>query len=84
MFKRLATASLARRYDEDVQSTLDGWRNGLNHMIPSLRSAGLDLGLMPATKALMDQAAAQGYGQQDLASVFEALVSANAKTIRKE
>lgn len=84
MFERLAKASLARRYDEDVQSTLDGWRNGLDHMIPSLRSAGLEVGLMPATKALMDLAAAHGFGRLDLASVFEALVRRHADPGLKE
>ena len=74
MLERLARASLARRYDQDVQATLNIWNEGLAGLIHNVSAHGLDPGLLNAVKALLDRAAAQGFGEQDLAAVFETLI----------
>jgi len=75
MAERLARAMLARRYDEDVQSTLDIWREAFDNVIHSAAGHGLDPAFLAAGRALMDQAAERGFGRQDLAAVFEALTA---------
>lgn len=74
MAERLAHAFLARRYDEDVQSSLDIWREAFDNVRHSAAAHGLDPAFLSAGKALMDQAAALGFGRQDLGTVFEALI----------
>jgi 3-hydroxyisobutyrate dehydrogenase-like beta-hydroxyacid dehydrogenase len=74
MVERLTKASLARRYGEDVQSTLNIWRGALDNVIDCAQSHSLDPGFLTATRALMDRAVADGFGEQDLAAVFEALI----------
>lgn len=75
MLEQLTRATLTRRYDEGVQATLNIWRDALANVIHSVTSYRLDPGLLSAAKALLDRAAAQGFGEQDLAAVFEALTS---------
>ena len=70
-------ATLARRYDEDVQATLNIWSEGLARLIHNVGSDRLDPGLLPAMMTLLDRAAAQGFGEQDLAAVFEVLIGAD-------
>ena len=62
MLERLTRACLARRYDEDMQATLNIWNMsaGTDRDIAPYR---LDPGLLPATKALLERAAAQGLGE---------------------
>ncbi len=74
MMERLAKASMARRYDEDVQSTLNIWRGAFDNVIDCANSHRLDPAFLTSAKALMDRAAAQGFGEQDLAAVFETLI----------
>jgi len=74
MIERLAKASIARRYDEDVQSTLNIWRGAFDNVIDCANSHRLDPAFLTAAKALMDQAVDAGFGEQDLAAVFEALL----------
>jgi 3-hydroxyisobutyrate dehydrogenase-like beta-hydroxyacid dehydrogenase len=78
MAERLARAFLARRYDEDVQSTLNIWREAFDNVEHSAAAHGLDPAFLAAGRALMDRAAAQGFGQHDLAAVFEALIDRKA------
>jgi 3-hydroxyisobutyrate dehydrogenase-like beta-hydroxyacid dehydrogenase len=74
MMERLTKASMARRYDEDVQSTLNIWRGAFDNVIDCASSHRLDPAFLTAAKALMDQAAAEGFGEKDLAAVFETLI----------
>jgi 3-hydroxyisobutyrate dehydrogenase-like beta-hydroxyacid dehydrogenase len=75
MLERLTRASLTRRYNEDVQATLDVWNHALANIIHNLGSAHLHAGLLPAVKELLDGAAQRGFGEQDLGSVFEVLIA---------
>src|SRR5262249_35670614 len=52
MIERLAKASFARRYDEDVQATLNVWNESLAEQIHDVSSERLDPGLLLAAKAL--------------------------------
>jgi 3-hydroxyisobutyrate dehydrogenase-like beta-hydroxyacid dehydrogenase len=74
MMERLTKATMARRYDEDVQSTLNIWRGAFDNVIDCANSHRLDPAFLTAAKALMDQAAAEGFGEKDLAAVFETLI----------
>jgi len=74
MIERLTKASKARRYDEDVQSTLNIWRGAFDNVIDCADTHGLDPGFLTAAKALMDRAEAEGFGAKDLAAVFESLI----------
>jgi len=70
-------ATLARRYDEDVQATLNIWNETLDDTIHDTSSYRLNPGLLSATRAVLDRAAAQGFGEQDIAAVFEVLIGAD-------
>jgi 3-hydroxyisobutyrate dehydrogenase-like beta-hydroxyacid dehydrogenase len=74
MLERLTRACLARRYDEDLQATLNIW-NVSASTGRDFASYRLDPGLLSAVKAVLDRAAAQGFGEQDLAAVFEMLIT---------
>jgi 3-hydroxyisobutyrate dehydrogenase-like beta-hydroxyacid dehydrogenase len=74
MLERLAKASEARRYDQDVQATLDIWNGALAGVIDTVRSYRLDPGLLSAMKELLDRTTARGFGEQDLAAVLETLM----------
>ena len=73
MVERLVKAIETRRYDRDVQSTLTIWRDAFDNVTDCAESHGLDPGFLNAAKALMDRAVAEGFGEQDLAAVFETL-----------
>jgi hypothetical protein len=76
MLEHLTRACLSRRYDdnEDMQSTLNTWNLavGTGREFAPYR---LDPGLLPASKSLMDRAVTEGFGEQDLAAVFETLIT---------
>ena len=74
MIERLAKASIAQRYDRDVQSSLNIWRGAFDNVIDCANSHCLDPAFLTAAKALMDQAVDAGFGEQDLAAVFETLL----------
>jgi 3-hydroxyisobutyrate dehydrogenase-like beta-hydroxyacid dehydrogenase len=76
MLERLTRACLGRRYDEDLQATLNIWNVSASFVrdFPSYR---LDPGLLPAVKTLLERAASQGFGEQDLAAMFEMLITEN-------
>jgi 3-hydroxyisobutyrate dehydrogenase-like beta-hydroxyacid dehydrogenase len=76
MLERLTRACSARRYDEDLQATLNIW-NVAASFVGDFASYRLDPGLMPAAKALLDRAESQGFGEQDLAAMFEMLITEN-------
>jgi hypothetical protein len=75
MFTQLAKAASARRYHDNVQAALDTWKDGLGIVIGNVELAGVEPGLLHAVKAELDRASAQGFGQQDLAAVFETLIT---------
>ncbi len=68
-------AAAIRRYDEDVQATLDIWNDGLRQMIVDVEASAIDPAMLRPLKALLDQTAANGYGQKDIAAVFETLLA---------
>ena len=68
-------AAAIRRYDEDVQATLDVWNDGLRQMIVDVEASAIDSAMLRPLKALLDQTAANGYGQKDIAAVFETLLA---------
>ena len=74
MIERLAKASIARRYDRDVQSSLNIWRGAFDNVIDCANSHRLDPAFPIAAKALMDRAVDEGFGEKDLAAVFETLL----------
>ena len=75
MLEHLTRACLARRYDENLQATLNIWNAASS--VRDFASHRLDPGLLSAVKAVLDRAAAQGFGEQDLAAVFEMLITEN-------
>jgi 3-hydroxyisobutyrate dehydrogenase-like beta-hydroxyacid dehydrogenase len=76
MLERLTRACRARRYDEDLQATLNIW-NVSPSFVRDFASYRLDPGLLAAVKALLDRAVSQGFGEQDLAAMFEMLITEN-------
>jgi 3-hydroxyisobutyrate dehydrogenase-like beta-hydroxyacid dehydrogenase len=74
MFRQLAQAAASRRHDDNVQAALDTWKDGLDIVINNVESASVDAGLLDAVRSELDRASAQGYGQKDLAAVFETLL----------
>jgi len=74
MIEGLAQASTARSYGGEIQATLDAWNDGLSQLVDSTKARARHAGLLPVVKELLDQTAARGYGQQDLAAVFEMLI----------
>jgi hypothetical protein len=76
MLQRLTRECRARRYDEDLQATLNIW-NVSASFVRDFASYRLDPGLLAAVKALLDRAVSQGFGEQDLAAIFEMLITQN-------
>jgi hypothetical protein len=75
MLERRGSACVRRKYDDDVQATLNVWNDGLSSMIEGMRAHGFDASAPQAMKNVLDLAAARGFGEMDLASVFEVLIS---------
>ena len=74
-----AQAATKRRYDEDVQSTLGIWNEGLSQIITDVEAFDIDTDTLHPFKLLLDRTAAMGYANQDLAAVFETLVGRERK-----
>ncbi len=64
-----------RRYDQDLQATLDVWNDALRRTIADIDAMGIDTATLRPFKALLDRTAAAGHGEQDIASVFETLIA---------
>ena len=64
-----------RRYDEDLQATLDVWNDALRQVIADVEASDIDPATLQPLKALLDQTAANGYGQSDIAAVVETLLA---------
>ncbi len=71
----VARAAAKRRYDEDLQATLDVWNDALRQTIADIEETGIDTATLQPFKALLDRTAAGGYGQKDIAAVFETLIA---------
>ena len=67
-------AAAARRYDKDFQATLDVWNDALRQTIADIQAIDMETATLEPFKALLDRAAASGYGEQDIAAVFETLI----------
>ncbi len=70
-----ARAAAKRRYDEDLQATLDVWNDALRQTITNIEETDIDTATLQPFKALLDRTAASGYGQNDIAAVFETLIA---------
>ena len=70
-------AAAKRRYDEDVKATIDVWNEGFRDRMADLEASEIDTAILQPFKALLDQTAAAGYGQKDIAAVFETLIAKN-------
>ena len=68
-------AADARRYDEDLQATLDVWNDALRQTIVDIEAGGIDTATLRPFKALLDRTAEAGYGEKDIAAVFETLIA---------
>ena len=79
MLERRASACVGRKHDDDVQATLNVW-NDLSSMIEGMRAHEFDASAPQAMKNVLDLVAARGFGEMDLASVFEVLISGERKT----
>jgi 3-hydroxyisobutyrate dehydrogenase-like beta-hydroxyacid dehydrogenase len=71
----VARAAGNRRYDEDLQATLDVWNDALGQTIAEIEAADIDTATLQPFKALLDRTVAGGYGQKDIAAVFETLIA---------
>lgn len=71
----VARAAGKRRYDEDLQATLDVWNDALRQTIANTEEADIDTATLQPFKVLLDRTAADGYGQKDIAAVFESLIA---------
>ena len=67
-------AADARRYDEDLQATLDVWNDALRQTIADIEAIDIDTATLRPFKALLDRTAEAGHGQEDIAAVFETLI----------
>jgi 3-hydroxyisobutyrate dehydrogenase-like beta-hydroxyacid dehydrogenase len=79
MIERLASASAIRKYDGDVQASLNVWNGSLSTMVADMRTYGFDADVLHAVKCSLDRAVEQGFGEMDLASVFEVLIADKRK-----
>lgn len=70
-----ARAAATRRYDEDLQATLDVWNDALRQTIANIEETDIETATLKPFKALLDRTAAGGYGQKDIAAVFETLIA---------
>jgi 3-hydroxyisobutyrate dehydrogenase-like beta-hydroxyacid dehydrogenase len=68
-------AADARRYDEDLQATLDVWNDALRQTIADIEAIDIDTATLRPFKALLDRTAEAGHGQEDIAAVFETLIA---------
>ena len=68
-------AAADRRYDTDLQATLDVWNDALRQTIADIEASGIDTATLQPFKALLDRTAEAGYGQKDIAAVFETLIA---------
>lgn len=71
----VARAAAKRRYDEDLQATLDVWNDALRHVIADIEASDIDSSTLRPFKELLDRTAASGYGENDIAAVFETLIA---------
>lgn len=68
-------AAASRRYNEDLQATLDVWNDALRQTISDIDAINIDTATLQPFKALLDRTAANGYGDKDIAAVFETLIT---------
>ena len=68
-------AAADRRYDDDLQATLDVWNDALRQTIENIEDAGIETATLQPFKALLDRTAESGHGQKDIAAVFETLIA---------
>ncbi len=73
--ENVARAAADRRYDGDLQASLDTWNDLLGHVMADVETIDIDTAALRPFKALLDRTAAAGFGQQDIAAVFETLVT---------
>lgn len=72
-------AAAKRSYGEDLQATLDVWNDALRQVIADIEASNIDAATLRPFKALLDQTAANGHGQHDIAAVVETLLTENER-----
>jgi len=55
-------------------ATLDFWKDALRQVIADVEASDIDSAMLRPLKTLLDQTAANGYGQNDIAAVVETLL----------
>ena len=68
-------AAANRRYDGDLQATLDVWNDAVRQTITDVEAINIDTALLEPLKSLLDRSSANGYGDSDIAAVVETLLS---------
>ena len=68
-------AAAKRRYEDDLQATLDVWNDALRQTIADIDAMEIEADTLRPFKALLDRTAAAGYGDKDIAAVFETLIA---------
>jgi hypothetical protein len=74
-FSRSGRAVHARNYDQDVQASLDVWIDALRQTIAEIEEIGIETSSLLPLMDQLQRAEKAGYGQKDIASVFETLIA---------
>jgi len=67
---RIGRAVHERKYDNDVQATLDVWIDALRQTISEVDEIGIETASLRPLMDQLQQAASNGHNQEDIASVF--------------
>lgn len=68
-------AASNRRYDGELQATLDVWDDALRQTMTDIEAINIDTEILKPFKSLLERSSANGYGEQDIAAVVETLLS---------
>ena len=69
-----AHAAAKRKYEGDLQATLNVWNDGLQQIMTDIESIGIETTILKPLKELMDKTSALGYSDSDIATVVETLL----------
>ena len=64
-------AAANRRYDGDLQGTLDVWNDAVRHTITDVDAINIDTSLLEPMKQLLDRSSANWSGNSELAAIVE-------------
>jgi 3-hydroxyisobutyrate dehydrogenase-like beta-hydroxyacid dehydrogenase len=69
-------AASSRRYEGELQATLDVWDDALRQTITDIEAIDIDTSILRPMKSLLERSSANGHGESDIAAVVETLLSA--------